>query len=125
VGFLVLTGIPLVLALLIHLGKRPWRSPRGAERLARLRDQAPRLVDRAAVSDDPTRAALAFALVGAAALPPDDAFLALRNAFTPPPATASGGCGAHGGCGAAGCGGGGGGGCGGGGGGCGGGGCGG
>lgn len=93
----------LAFCALLHLLATPWSSARGDRELAALR----RAVESTPDASQPIAAALAFAVLGSAALPNEPAYEGLRVAFTSP--GASGGCGAHcgsdGGCGGGGCGG--------------------
>lgn len=113
VGILVATCGVLAAVSVAHLIIRPWRTRRGDELVRKLR----RDVLPANATTDPAEAAMAFAVLGVAALPPSEAYQPLRTAFTPPAGGSDGstGCGSSGsGCGGAGggCGGGGCGGCG-------------
>jgi uncharacterized protein (TIGR04222 family) len=125
VGFLALTCLALGLVALLHLGVRPWRTPRGAALVAAMgkRKDVAAVVAEAPSPSDPNFT-LAFAMLGLAALPDTESYTALRKQFAPASdggggggcggGGGSGGDGGGGGCGGSGCGGGGCGGCGGG-----------
>jgi uncharacterized protein (TIGR04222 family) len=106
VGFLVLLCIVLVIAAVIHLAVKPWRTPRGAGLVDTLRRQKALIVNDPPAPSD-ARFPLAFALLGLAALSGTGTLAALRQAILPPPSAGGDGCGGGGGgCGGGGCGGG-------------------
>jgi uncharacterized protein (TIGR04222 family) len=99
VGFLVLLCIVLVIAAVIHLAVKPWRTPRGAALVDTLDGQKALIVNEPPVPSD-SRFPLAFALLGLAALPQTGTLAALRQAILPPSSAGGGGCGGgDGGCG--------------------------
>lgn len=114
IGFLVLLCLVLLASAAIHLAARPWRTPRGRALISTLARHKPLMADDPPAPSDPLFP-LAFALLGASALPDTGTLATLRRELLPPPDSGGGTCGVDGGasgCGGGGCGGGGCGGCG-------------